>query len=62
MIIQQIYCILMVENAGGTKEMKRTFIEVPIFTKKWEELGLTDENLRELQKILLKNPKSGDTI
>lgn len=42
--------------------MKRTFIEVPIFTKKWKELGLTDENLRELQNILLENPKTGDAI
>ena len=42
--------------------MKRTFIEVPIFTKKWKELGLTDENLRELQNILLENPKAGNAI
>lgn len=42
--------------------MNRTFIEVPIFTKKWKELGLTDENLRELENILLANPKSGDVI
>lgn len=25
-------------------------------------LGLTDENLRELQAVLLKNPKKGDVI
>lgn len=42
--------------------MKRTFIEVPMFTKKWKELGLSDEILRELQNILLENPKSGDVI
>lgn len=42
--------------------MNRTFIEVPSFTKKWEALGLTDDNLRELQKILIRNPKSGDVI
>lgn len=42
--------------------MKRTFIEVPMFTKKWKELGLSDENLRELQNILLEEPKSGDVI
>lgn len=42
--------------------MKRTFIEVPIFTKKWQELGLTDEELRELENVLLKNPKAGDVI
>lgn len=42
--------------------MKRTFIEVPMFTKKWKELGLSDDILRELQNILLENPKSGDVI
>lgn len=42
--------------------MIRTFIEVPMFTKKWKELGLTDETLRELQNILLNDPKTGDVI
>lgn len=42
--------------------MKRTFLEVPSFTKKWKELGLTDENLRELENILLEDPKTGDVI
>lgn len=42
--------------------MKRTFIEVPTFTRKWKELGLTDEILRDLQNILLNDPKSGDVI
>lgn len=42
--------------------MTRTFIETPMFTAKWQDLGLTDDDLRELQKILLKNSKSGDTI
>lgn len=42
--------------------MNRTFIEVPMFTKKWKALGLSDENLRALQNELLKNPKAGDVI
>lgn len=42
--------------------MNRTFIEVPLFTRKWKELGLTDENLRDLENVLLENPKSGDII
>ena len=29
--------------------MQRTFIEVPMFTRKWKELGLTDEDLRNLE-------------
>ena len=42
--------------------MNRTFIEVPIFTKKWQELGLTDEALRDLENVLLEDPKTGDAI
>ncbi|MCF2640858.1 type II toxin-antitoxin system RelE/ParE family toxin [Roseburia hominis] len=42
--------------------MNRTFIEVPMFTKKWHELGLTDEELRNLENVLLENPKAGDAI
>ena len=42
--------------------MNRSFIEVPTFTAKSRELGLTDEDLRELQKVLLQNPKKGDSI
>ena len=42
--------------------MERTFIEVPAFTKKWHDLGLTDDDLRELENILLEDTKAGDTI
>lgn len=42
--------------------MTRTFIEVPMFTKKWKELGLTDDDLRALQNLLLENPKIGKAI
>ena len=42
--------------------MKRIFKEVPSFTKKWHSLGFTDEDLRALENILLKNPKMGDVI
>ena len=42
--------------------MTRTFIETPVFTSKWQALGLSDDNLRDLQNILLENPKFGDTI
>ena len=42
--------------------MNRTFIEVPMFTKKWHELGVTDEELRNLENVLLENPKAGDAI
>ena len=42
--------------------MNRTFIETPIFTKKWKELHLTDDDLRTLQNVLLKDPKCGAVI
>ena len=42
--------------------MIRTFKETSNFRKKWSALGLTDDDLRVLQLILLKNPKAGDTI
>lgn len=42
--------------------MTRTFIEVKSFTAKWYDLGLTDDDLRALQNVLLEDPKAGDTI
>ena len=39
--------------------MTRTFIEVPLFTKRWKEIGLDDEELQVLQIMLLKDPESG---
>ena len=39
--------------------MIRTFIEVPLFSKRWKEIGLEDSDLFALQKMLLKNPQSG---
>lgn len=42
--------------------MKRTFKEVPSFTAKWQALGLDDEDLRTLENILLRDPKTGPAI
>lgn len=42
--------------------MIRTFIEVPLFTKRWMEIGLTDLDLLQLQIMLLKDPESGPVI
>ncbi len=39
--------------------MTRTFVELPIFQKKWKDLGLTDSDLRRLQEELLADPKIG---
>lgn len=48
-------------NKGGER-MVRTFKETSNFRKKWNALGLTDDDLRVLQLVLLKKPKAGDTI
>ena len=42
--------------------MIRTFIEVPLFTKRWKEIGLNDSDLRKLQIMLLKDPASGPVM
>lgn len=46
----------------GNFTMNRTFIEVPQFSRKWQELGLTDENLKALEEELLNDPKAGVAI
>lgn len=42
--------------------MIRTFIEVPIFSRRWKEIGLGDDALRSLQIMLLKDPESGPVM
>lgn len=42
--------------------MTRTFIELPLFRSKWEDLGLNDSDLRRLQRELLSDPKVGDVM
>jgi len=42
--------------------MTRTFIELPLFSKRWKEIGLGDEELQTLQVILLKDPESGPVM
>lgn len=44
------------------EKLKRTFIEVPLFTKRWKEIGLDDSDLLNLQIMLLKNPLSGPVM
>lgn len=38
--------------------MTRTFIEVPLFSKRWKEIGLGEDELRALQIMLLKDSVS----
>jgi len=39
--------------------MIRTFVEVPVFSKRWRELGLGEEELVRLQVMILKDPEIG---
>ena len=39
------------------------FIELPQFTRRWEQLGLDDEeDLSALQFVIIENPKIGDVV
>ena len=38
--------------------MTRTFIEVPLFSKRWKEIGLGEDELRALQIMLLKDGRN----
>ena len=42
--------------------MVRTFYEMKHFTKKWQDLGFTDDERSQLQQVLLENPKAGDVM
>jgi len=42
--------------------MTRTFIELPLFSKRWKEIGLGEEELEKLQVMLLKDPESGPVM
>ena len=42
-----------------SEKMIRTFIEIPLFTRRWKEIGLDEDALTQLQIMLLKNPESG---
>ena len=40
----------------------RSFIEVPLFSKRWAEIGLGDDELLALQIMLLKDPTPGPVM
>jgi hypothetical protein len=42
--------------------MTREFVMMPEFDRQWQRMGLGDDELRELQEILLQNPKTGKVI
>ncbi len=42
--------------------MTRLFIHTEPFRKCWKAMGLNDNDLSQLEKVLLENPKAGDVI
>ena len=42
--------------------MIRKFIEVPLFSKRWKEIGLGEDELHALKIMLLKDPESGPVM
>jgi hypothetical protein len=42
--------------------MTREFVMMPEFDRRWQKLGLGDNELRQLQESLLQNPKAGNVI
>ena len=47
---------------SGDLIMIRKFVEVPLFTRRWAEIGLGNEELKALQIMLLKNPEAGPVM
>lgn len=42
--------------------MLREFVRLPEFEKCWEDAGLTEDDMLELEKTLCLNPDSGDMV
>ena len=42
--------------------MERTFVYTAIFDKQWENMGLNDEDQRQLELEILRNPNAGKVI
>lgn len=42
--------------------MIRSFIQTSEFTRNWDRLGFTDDDLQRLEMELLRNPKAGEVI
>lgn len=50
------------KSRDNSYQLKREFVELPIFLKRWKELGLDDNDLFRLQMELLEDPKMGKVI
>ena len=50
-----------VESASEST-VGREFVQTHEFSKQWDDLGLSDNELRALESLLISNPESGDLI
>ena len=48
----------VVSSSGNGRE----FVQTHTFSKQWDDLGLSDSDLRALESLLLSDPESGDLI
>ena len=55
-------CIILLKGEERMDELCRTFIELPLFSKRWSEIGLGEDELLALQIFLLKDPESGPVM
>ncbi len=44
------------------ESLSRMFIELPSFRLRWKNLGLSDDDLKNLEQELLNDPKVGDVL
>jgi len=42
--------------------MKVEFVSIDVFNRVWDDLGLTDDDLKDLQEYLIINPETGSVI
>ena len=49
-------------NGDYTDGLIRTFVEIPLFSTRWTEIGLDEDDLLALQIMLLKDPESGPVM
>lgn len=49
-------------EASLAREQYRTFKYLSGFSREWKRLGLTDEDLIELENLILTDPQRGDVI
>ena len=53
---------MIIESTKEIIYMERLFIHTEPFRKCWKAMGLNDNDLLALEKLLLADPKAGDVI